>query len=320
MSYRVQTASHGKALDGIKEDTAAVKHDTTAIKEGTTSIKEDTTALIESHASAEEEATRRSILDWVEKRVIRFDKIQGDHFNRAQAGTGTWFLESEPFQSWCTGTAKTMYCPGIPGAGKTIIASVVANYLSVRFPQADTNVSVIYFNYKSQGQQGLTRILLSILWQFVYKRKRLDKRIQDFWKAHERSEPSADAISALLGNLVQNASRSFIVLDALDEISNEGGMDSRKSLLNSIMELQKTAATGHALHVLMTARPDTELPASFNPESTFHIYSAEQDLRLFLKTRVNDLDCLPEDDYDDDMSQSLKERIVDRILEAADGM
>jgi Cdc6-like AAA superfamily ATPase len=45
-------------------------------------------------------------------------------------GTGRWFSESTKFQAWLHGDeSKTLICPGIPGSGKTLLATRVVDML-----------------------------------------------------------------------------------------------------------------------------------------------------------------------------------------------
>jgi hypothetical protein len=54
---------------------------------------------------------------------------QSDFISRRQEGTGQWLLNSDEFQAWLNKSKQTLFCPGIPGAGKTMITSIVVNYL-----------------------------------------------------------------------------------------------------------------------------------------------------------------------------------------------
>lgn len=47
---------------------------------------------------------------------------QNDVFEERQNGTGEWILRSEEFQDWVNGRNTTLYCSGISGSGKTVIA------------------------------------------------------------------------------------------------------------------------------------------------------------------------------------------------------
>ena len=80
---------------------------------------------------------RQTILNWLSP--LNFELTQAKLSRERQDGTGIWFLESERFKSWCSGTSNILWCPGlreltsfsafwgsnlsgIAGAGKTIIA------------------------------------------------------------------------------------------------------------------------------------------------------------------------------------------------------
>jgi hypothetical protein len=40
-----------------------------------------------------------------------------------------WLLDSDEFQTCLDTDKQTLFCPGIPGAGKTILSSIVVDYL-----------------------------------------------------------------------------------------------------------------------------------------------------------------------------------------------
>lgn len=67
------------------------------------------------------------ILRWLSP--LRSQAMQGDNFSRRHEGTGHWLLESPQFRSWLQGNADVLWCPGLPGAGKTILASIVVDRL-----------------------------------------------------------------------------------------------------------------------------------------------------------------------------------------------
>jgi len=71
------------------------------------------------------------VLDWLTP--INYGPQQSDFINRQQPGTGQWLLDSEEFQTWLNTDKKTLFCPGIPGAGKTTLTSIVVDYLYAEF-------------------------------------------------------------------------------------------------------------------------------------------------------------------------------------------
>jgi hypothetical protein len=71
------------------------------------------------------------ILDWLTP--IDYGPQHSDYLSRRQPETGNWLLESEKFLGWLAGRKQTLICPGIPGAGKTILTSIVVDFLYSKY-------------------------------------------------------------------------------------------------------------------------------------------------------------------------------------------
>jgi hypothetical protein len=65
---------------------------------------------------------RSTILNWLTP--IDYATTQSDHFRRRQPGTGQWLSDLSEFKSWADDKNQTLFCPGIPGAGKRILTSI----------------------------------------------------------------------------------------------------------------------------------------------------------------------------------------------------
>ena len=81
-----------------------------------------------------------SILNWLTR--MDYTAQQNDFVRRCQEGTGQWLLNSAQFKSWLNHTRQTLFCPGIPGAGKTILTSIAVEELSTRLVPAWVFVGV----------------------------------------------------------------------------------------------------------------------------------------------------------------------------------
>jgi hypothetical protein len=96
---------------------------------------------------------RKKILDWLSP--MNYAELQSDIFHNRQQGTGEWFLKSPPFIEWLEGKKKTLFCPGIPGAGKTMIASIAVNHLKTSFADAGRqdgqSLSILYLQETGQS-------------------------------------------------------------------------------------------------------------------------------------------------------------------------
>ena len=83
--------------------------------------------LTESYTDREQQA----ILDWLTS--VDYSPQQNDFIGRRQEGTGEWLVESDEFQHWENNKKCILFCPGIPGSGKTMIVSIVVDHLFKKF-------------------------------------------------------------------------------------------------------------------------------------------------------------------------------------------
>ncbi|KAF7318381.1 NACHT and ankyrin domain protein [Mycena chlorophos] len=82
--------------------------------------------------------------------------------------TGKWLLEHTAFLEWKQGSNKLLWCSGIPGAGKTVLASLVFEHLN-NLQDSDLGVACAYLNYKESAVQNLKNILGAIWRQLCSK-------------------------------------------------------------------------------------------------------------------------------------------------------
>jgi hypothetical protein len=92
-----------------------------------------------------------TILNWLTP--IDYTSQQNDFISQRQAGTGQWLLDSEQYQEWLEVKGQTLFCPGIPGAGKTILISIIVDDLNTRFYRDETiGLAYIYCNFRRQDE------------------------------------------------------------------------------------------------------------------------------------------------------------------------
>ena len=98
-----------------------------------------------SESLARDEQARRELCQWLSP--LDFPAQQREVYSRRQEGSGKWLLESERFQSWLKTEGGVLLCPGNPGAGKTVLASVVIDHLWNKVRTEDIGVAYIYCDY-----------------------------------------------------------------------------------------------------------------------------------------------------------------------------
>ena len=206
-------ANSGRKLSqAIRDDTAFIK---TAIPVLTAEVK----CVRES----QDDQQYRVITDWLSS--TDFSAQQSDFISRRQEGTGLWFIKSPKFTSWLEGMKQTLFCPGIPGAGKTMIAAIAVDHLWKTFQKDNIGIASVYCNYKSQESQTTTDLVAAILKQLVQERPLLGESVTALHKRHadRRTRPSLDELLTTLDSISSCYSKIYIVLDGLDECSNSDG-------------------------------------------------------------------------------------------------
>jgi Cdc6-like AAA superfamily ATPase len=252
---------------------------------------------------------RRTIIEWLT--TIEYATQQSDFTARRQEGTGQWLLDSNEFQGWLNQTNQTLFCPGIPGAGKTMITSIVVDHLCIKF-RNDTTVAIayLYCNFQRQQEQKPTDLLASILKQLIQRQPSVPEKVMSLYKHHydERTRPSFDEISKVLHSIVYNYSKTFIIIDALDECQvSDGG---RRMLLSEIFNLQaKTGASFFA-----TSRFIPEIAKEFEGNISLEIRASDDDVQRYLDAEMSRLRPFAS------RNSTLREEIKSEIVKAVDGM
>jgi hypothetical protein len=251
---------------------------------------------------------RQNILNWLTKH----DHSQQQSYilsNRLD-NTGGWFLCSDQYMKWKHTTSQTLMCRGMPGAGKTILTSIVVDDLRV-FSRTELAVGVafIYCDYKLRHQQTGDMLLTSLLKQLVAGRSTLPAHIQDLYKDHgegTRSLSSED-VRATLRLVTSSYSRTFIVVDALDE----GEDHHLTTLFSEIFSLQKE----FGVNVIATTRPAVteQLSGLFKGAIEIEISAKDEDVQRYVEEHMHELpSCISKG--------RLKDDIEKKILECVDGM
>lgn len=122
------------------------------------------TRALEETSLRQTDSDHREVLDWLSP--LNFWIKQIDVFEKRHPETGTWLLQNDVFTEWLLGTGKTLWCPGIPGAGKTVLASVIIDYLEKNFASDNVGIAFVYCNYNDQNQK-VVNLIASLLQQLI---------------------------------------------------------------------------------------------------------------------------------------------------------
>jgi hypothetical protein len=258
------------------------------------------------HQSNQEE---EKILEWLTP--IDYGPQQSDYLKRRQPGTGEWLLDSAEYKTWLAASKQMLFYPGIPGAGKTILTSIVVDNLCNRFRHDKTiGIAYIYCNFRRQDEQKIEDLLASLLKQLTQYQPSLSGIVKDLYDRHKdkRTRPSFDDVSRALQSVASMYYRVFIVVDALDECQVSGGCRSR--LLSEVFNLQIKAGA----NVFATSRFIPEITQKFEGSTTIKIRSRDEDIRSYLDGLMITLPSFVRED------PNLQEEIKTKIVGTVEGM
>jgi Cdc6-like AAA superfamily ATPase len=152
-------------------------------------------------------------------------------------GTGVQFLQSEEFNVWKSRDRSTLWCYGIPGAGKTYLSSILVHELQQHCELSGDITLVAYCRYDDPQCQSISNIAGDLLRQCIRSRHMPDDLSKLFREHHSSAgtRPTCDALFAILSEHLVLYGKAYIVVDALDEIASA---DDRKLFLELLRSIK----------------------------------------------------------------------------------
>ncbi|WZH48514.1 uncharacterized protein QYS62_009692 [Fusarium acuminatum] len=230
---------------------------------------------VRSHQKKEDDIR---ILTWLSS--TDFGKQQTDHLRKWQPGTVQWLLDSPEYQKWVQEKGQILFCPGIPGAGKTVSASVVVNDLTQRF-SSDTSVGIVcvYCSYTQKDSQNTINLLGGILKQLCQRRGSVPQVVQDLYISHqnEQTGPQYDGIMQALKSHLRDYSQVMVVVDALDEW--QPPQDDRFNFVDELLHMQSECQ----VNLFVTSRFVPAIEAKFQGYPGCQIRANQDDIYRYIE-------------------------------------
>ncbi|KAL8792011.1 MAG: hypothetical protein Q9195_005352 [Heterodermia aff. obscurata] len=245
----------------------------------------DTIKQIESNTTDQD---RMTVLTWLSP--LNFKAKHHDVLSKHHPGTGQWLFDTPEFISWRNGDSKAMWCTGIPGAGKTILASIVIDSLE---------------------HELMLHTGDSLAFQLVQRQSILPQRIKDLHTRHatEGTKPTLEEILVELQATLRDLTKVIIVVDALDECAQDKG--TRISFLEAMARIEDQ------VHLLITSRTTANVFDHLPTAVRINIGAKDADVAQYIKNRLvgeRRLQRILAGDAD------LEETIIKTVLRNARGM
>jgi hypothetical protein len=172
-------------------------------------------------------------------------------------GTGSWFLQSEPFREWKSGSRRSLWVHGNPGCGKTVLCSTIIEHLR-QYEDPSRVVLYFFFDFNDTKKQSLNELARSITTQLYsrceYTRKDLDTLFSSC--EYGRRQPTTESLFAAFQQMMNNVKKIHIVIDALDEC------ETRADVLLWMEEL--SGSRYPKFYLLITSREEEEIKSELN--------------------------------------------------------
>ncbi|KAK5218704.1 hypothetical protein LTR72_008643 [Exophiala xenobiotica] len=233
------------------------------------------------------------IADWLASAT--YHEQQNDYFSKVIPGTGQWLLTHPSYLAWRSGSTPTLLLPGIPGAGKTFLASVLINDLQKHVSEDDTAaLAFFYSNFRRTDAQSTVHIISSIIRQlFLHQPETMDA-VKSLHEKYDGRRPSLEELTLTIVNALSAFSRVFFVIDALDECNGPDETDRKpwQTLLTLLFRLQEEMRPRVALQILVTFRPIPEVETYFPSCERLSILASENDLAVYCDAIVPKISCI----------------------------
>ncbi|KAL8690273.1 MAG: hypothetical protein Q9218_004239 [Villophora microphyllina] len=261
-------------------------------------LVDDQHTLLERMDQKQQEALdqrlRTSLLNWLSP--LPMAQTHQTVSDRAEKGSGKWFLSDPAFQDWADNDETRLWCWGIrkllhallffanrrvpAGAGKTVMASIIINYLRHNRPEeskGSVGIAFIYFKY-NETDQTFENVLSSLLQQLLQDSEDIAPNLLSLYERHRdrNTSPTTSEISQALSTMIENHKEVFCVIDALDEC--------HETIRWELIE--KLESLGPKVRVLITSRYLDSIAEELDTYQRFEIRASKADIELFVEHQI----------------------------------
>ncbi|KAK2759747.1 ankyrin repeat protein, partial [Colletotrichum kahawae] len=196
---------------------------------------------------------RSTILESVA--LVDYDIRQRKYCRTRCPGTYQWLLDTDAFKTWLSESSQNFTCYGMPGSGKTILASAVVSHVVDYFANdVTTGIASVYCDQdrKEPGAgDDAYYLLTNILKQLTEYLPSTSPALEFLYDMQDVSSvpDSISDICRTIERVAEEYSKIFVIVDAIDEI--QAGPRGRMEFLSEMVKLQKACG----LNIFITSRP-----------------------------------------------------------------
>jgi hypothetical protein len=225
-----------------------------------------------------------------------------------QEGTGLWIFDRNEYKAWEESQNGALYVYGIPGAGKTTLATLVVETMTTQKPKG---LAYFYGRHDDPASQHGPNILGSLLAQLAIQEQDAIEAVLEFYKKHNpKNKLATKPTEKELWEAIQSLTSIFeditLIIDGLDEC---GTRKNRAPLLEVLSAIPDTESS--QIRILVFGRAESDIVQALQPYTSISIEAASTDLQLYVAARLRNFKT---------KSETLKEEIMDTLSNHARGM
>ncbi|KAL9046990.1 MAG: hypothetical protein Q9214_000321 [Letrouitia sp. 1 TL-2023] len=264
------------------------------------------------------ESKSREILDWLSTSNMQCK--QDDIYAKHQENTGEWFLKETTFIDWLEkkDSIPVLWCPGRPGSGKSVMtssgssdpSSMVVRYLRERSANDDVAIAYFYCDHRDHERQTTSELVAALVKQLACRPSQLPWQVVDLYERliDESGRPGLKELESVLIALCKKPSKTFLLIDALDEFANRS---ERRHFFSLLQELKKAS-----VKIFLTSRSNHEdINERLQQAASIEIVASENDVKMYLEQKMEENEA-----FTKRLTPRLKKAVVDIITERASGM
>ncbi|VBB71412.1 Putative protein of unknown function [Podospora comata] len=161
------------------------------------------------------ESERRSIQTWLEQ--TNPSRLHNAAISKHEPETCAWLTRSDGWKLWTSSTSpyRMLWIYGIPGAGKTVLASFAIEKIRLLCEGATNYVYAYYYCHYYNAQDEAIPLLR---WVVAQVSRQLGWAPVELKRLHDRGcEPTVPELQHILELALARLERLFIIVDAVDE-------------------------------------------------------------------------------------------------------
>ncbi|KAI8724226.1 NACHT domain-containing protein [Fusarium sp. LHS14.1] len=279
-------------------------------------IQETVNKIYDIQTSIRLDEKRQKVLEFFTKANPRSEL--DTNRNLRHSLTGLWLTEGPEFEEWYTTPGSKIWCSGIPGAGKSVLAAAMIDECLQRNVANPCSAMAYFFCvYRDEETQDPVSILSSLCSQLARQDEMAFLILEEYY--HEltserqlQSGPSAKKLIKVLRKLCSLIDRVYIIVDGLDECGKraEETVESLAALLPSNID--------EGLNIALLSRNEVPIREVLGDKfQNIEIEAHTEDIQLYvaseLKQRIESKKMRLRD-------LALKDVIMARLVEGAKGM